>query len=134
MRICWLLLFFFSYTALNAQQGTLTGTVLDEKGAARESVTAQLISFSDSTKKLSSTTDKSGSFTIYNIPYGFYRLRLTYISLQAKTIDSLHFREERSDFNLADITLKPKQESSLQEIIIYAEKPLIQSKDGNITF
>ncbi len=134
MRICWLLLFFFSFTALNAQQGTLTGTVLDEKGAALESATAKLISFSDSTKRLSSTTDKSGSFTIYNIPYGYYRLRLTYISLQPKTIDSLHFRDERSDFNLADIVLKPKQESSLEEIIIYAEKPLIQSKDGNITF
>ncbi|MDQ6609019.1 MAG: hypothetical protein M3Y85_04280, partial [Bacteroidota bacterium] len=43
-------------------------------------------------------------------------------------------RADRSDFNLADIVLKPKTNNSLDEIIIYAEKPLIQSKDGNITF
>lgn len=134
MRICWLLLCFFFYSALNAQQGTLTGTVLDEKGGALESTTAQLISFTDSTQKLTTTTDKSGSFTIYNIPYGYYRLRLSYISLQTKTIDSLYFREERFDFNLPDLVLKPKVQNDLDEIIIYAEKPLIQSREGNITF
>src|SRR5204862_956098 len=37
-------------------------------------------------------------------------------------------------FNLTDITLKPTSAENLGEVIIYAEKPLIQSKDGNITF
>jgi hypothetical protein len=134
MRICWLLLIFFFHFTLHAQQGTLTGTVVDDKGKALESATAQLIFFTDSSKVLTTTTDKSGAFTIYNIPYGYYKLRLTYISLQPKTIDSLYFREERSDFNLPEIGLKPKQESNLDEIIIYAEKPLIQSREGNITF
>ncbi|RYF82556.1 MAG: TonB-dependent receptor [Chitinophagaceae bacterium] len=133
MRICWLLVVLFTHAVLHAQQGTLTGTVLDEKGKALESATAQLISFTDSLNSLSAGTDKSGSFTIFSIPYGYYKLRVSYVGLQPVTIDSIYFRAERFDFNLNEITLKPKQ-SDLDEIIIYAEKPLIQSKDGNITF
>ncbi|HEY0039420.1 MAG TPA: TonB-dependent receptor [Flavisolibacter sp.] len=134
MRICWLLIFtFFTITAFT-QQGTLSGTVLDEKGKGLESVTAQLISVPDSNSKLTATTDKTGAFTIYNIPYGYYKLRISYVGLQTKTLDSLHFRTERSDFNLNEIVLNPKVQNDLEEIIIYAEKPLIQSKDGNITF
>jgi hypothetical protein len=49
-------------------------------------------------------------------------------------MDSIHFRTERFDFNLNDLVLKHANESKMEEIIIYAEKPLIQSKDGNITF
>lgn len=134
MRFGLLLIFQFLFLHLWAQQGTITGTVVDEKGKALENATVQLTALSDSTNKRTVTTDKTGAFSIFDIPYGYYRLRLTYISLQPKTIDSLHLRPERYDFNLNDITLQPKQESSLDEIIIYAEKPLIQSKDGNITF
>ncbi|HVF81654.1 MAG TPA: outer membrane beta-barrel protein, partial [Flavisolibacter sp.] len=134
MRIYWLLLFIFFQLFVHAQSGTVAGTVVDEKGRALESVTVQLIAFSDSTNKKNTLTDKSGSFLITDIPFGYYKLRLSYISLQSTTIDSMHFRAERADFNLADILLKPRQQNNLDEIIIYAEKPLIQSKDGNITF
>jgi len=134
MRISWLVFFLLTHFLLNAQQGTLTGTVTDEKGKALESATAQLISFTDSTNKLTTITDKSGSFTIYNIPFGYYRLRVSYISLQQLAIDSLYFRAERNDFALNELVLKPRQQNDLEEIVIYAEKPLIQSKDGNITF
>jgi hypothetical protein len=134
MRIYWLLCFTLLNCFVQAQNGTLTGTVLDDKGKALENATIQLVSFSDSANKINSLTDKSGLFNIANIPFGYYKLRLSYISLQSTTIDSIYFRPERADFNLADIVLKPKQQNNLDEIIIYAEKPLIQSKDGNITF
>ncbi|HEX8316093.1 MAG TPA: carboxypeptidase regulatory-like domain-containing protein, partial [Flavisolibacter sp.] len=134
MRIRWLLFFVLLYTSLAGQQGTLAGTVVDEKGKALEGSTVQLIPFTDSAGKISTSSDKTGFFTLHHIPYGYYRLRLSYVSLQPMTIDSLHFRADRSDFNLNEIVLKAKQQNDLDEIIIYAEKPLIQSKDGNITF
>ncbi|HUC79640.1 MAG TPA: carboxypeptidase-like regulatory domain-containing protein, partial [Flavisolibacter sp.] len=134
MRIGLLVIFQLLLLQLTAQQGTLTGTAVDEKGNALENATVQLIPLLDSTNKKSVSTDKSGAFTIFNIPYGYHRLRVTYVSLQAKIIDSLYFRPERYDFNLNEIVLQPPQQGGLDEIIIFAEKPLIQTKDGNITF
>jgi hypothetical protein len=38
------------------------------------------------------------------------------------------------DFNLNDLVLRPAGSQDLGEVVIYAEKPLIESRDGNITF
>ena len=54
--------------------------------------------------------------------------------MQNLTLDSIHLRQERFDFNLNDVLMKPNVNQQLEEVIVYAEKPLIQSKDGNITF
>jgi outer membrane receptor protein involved in Fe transport len=119
---------------VQAQTGTVTGTVWDEKGKALENATVQLLSAADSNYKKTTVTDKSGMFFISDIFFGYYKIRLSYVGLQSITVDSIFFRTERADFNLTDIILKPQQLANLKEIIIYSEKPLIQTKDGNITF
>lgn len=134
MRFRWLAFSFLLSMAAMAQQGTLNGTVLDEKGKALENATVQLSPLADSLRLISVATTKDGSFSFETIAFGYYRLRISYVGLQAMLIDSLYFRAERFDLNLNDVVLKPKPESGLEEIIIYAEKPLIQSRDGNITF
>lgn len=134
MRSRWLLVFLFLARFAVAQQGTLSGNVLDERNKALENATLQLTPFADSAGKLTASADKNGSFAFFNLPFGYYKLRVTYVGLQPIVLDSLFFRAERFDFHLGDLTLKPKSESDLDEIIIYAEKPLIQSKEGNITF
>jgi hypothetical protein len=114
--------------------GVITGSVMDEKKKALAGATVTLIPLADTMRRTTALTDADGSFTITSIPFGYHQMRISYVGLQAYIIDSIHFREERFDFNLNDIVLKPRSESDLQEIIVYAEKPLIQSKDGNITF
>jgi hypothetical protein len=118
----------------NTSPGILTGNVLDEKKKALEGVSVQLISLTDTTIQKTTSTDNTGFFTINDIAFGHYRLRLSFVGLQVKVIDSLFFRAERFDFNLNDITLVPKASNNLEEVVIYTEKPLIESKDGNITF
>lgn len=112
------------------------GTVLDEKSKALESATVQLINLKDSQKQQTVLTDKDGWFQISNIAFGYYRLKVSYIGFHTLTIDSIYFRAERYDFNLNDVVLQPNISDSgtLEQVIIYAEKPLIQTKDGNITF
>ena len=40
-------------------------------------------------------------------------------------MDSIHFRQERFDFNLDEIILLPKSSSqNMNEVVVYAEKPL----------
>ncbi len=119
---------------LKAQQGILSGSVLDEKSNALEGASVQLQPFTDSTKKVTIATDKNGLFFFDDLPFDFYRLHVSYVGLVSVTIDSIHIRSERSDFFLGDLILKQATAGKMQEIIVYAEKPLIQSKDGNITF
>ena len=114
--------------------GILIGNVMDEKNKALEGATVQLSSLSDSTNRRSVSTDKTGHFNFQGIAFGYYKATVSYIGLQSLTLDSIHFRAERYDFNLTDIILKPRNTDNLEVVVVYAEKPLIQSKDGNITF
>ncbi len=47
-------------------------------------------------------------------------------------VDSIVIRQDHVDINLGIVSLKPAS-TEMQTIMIYAEKPLIQTKDGNIT-
>ena len=112
------------------------GNVLDEKKKALESATVQLSGLKDSLQKKTVLTDKDGGFQISNIPFGYYSLKISFVGFNTLTIDSIYLRAERYDFNMSDITLLPRSSDSntMDQVIIYAERPLIQSKDGNITF
>ncbi len=133
------LLIFFSLLGfeLFAQEnpGLIVGSVLDEKSRALEGATVQLTSIADSLQSRMVLTDPNGSFRMAGIPFGYYWLKVSYVGYTTMRFDSIYFREDRYDFNMHDIVLNSQNDSSkMEEIIIYAEKPLIQSKDGNITF
>ncbi len=132
---------FFGFLLLSFQAhsqtgslGVLTGDVFDERKKALQGATIQLISLQDSGNRKSILTDKNGSFSFNNIPFGFHKIQISFVGFQSLTIDSVHFRAERFDFNLNDITLRAKTTENLDEVVVYTEKPLIQSKEGNITF
>src|SRR5687768_9742134 len=134
--LCGLLIVFYcsKICAQTSHPGIIMGNVVDEKTRGLEGATIQLINATDSGFLRSVISDKDGAFEIGQIPFGYYRLRVSYTGMKQLVIDSLHFRAERFDFNLNDVILKPNSSEQLEEVIIYLEKPLIQSKDGNITF
>lgn len=114
--------------------GLLTGNIMDSRNKALEGATVRLVAMKDTLQVFTQLTDKSGEFRFGGIGFGYYRVSVSYVGFQTMNIDSIHFRADRSDFNLADIQLKPKTSETLEDVVIYAEKPLVQSKDGNITF
>lgn len=124
---------FYSFSQGN-DPGVLTGNVLDQAKKAMQGVTVVLTSLKDTTRQTTTQTTKDGDFQFEKIAFGHYRLRFSSAGMQHIILDSIYFRQERYDFNLNDIVMKPSNTEQLQEVIIYAEKPLIQSKDGNITF
>src|SRR6476661_9311503 len=134
----WVLLIFIAgflnSWAQEKNGGILTGAVLDEQNKALGGATVQLLSFRDTFNSKTVLTGANGNFEMNNIPFGFYKLKISYTGLQTVVLDSIYFRMERFDFNLNDIILKPNEASGLDVVILYAEKTLIQSKDGNITF
>jgi hypothetical protein len=136
--LSYLLLFLLLSLTVFAQEknlsGLLIGNVMDDKSKALEGASVQLVSLHDTLRKQSVTSDKTGQFSFSGIAFGYYKLSISYVGMQPLSIDSIYFRAERYDFNLPDIILKPRTTDNLETVVIYAEKPLIQSKDGNITF
>jgi outer membrane receptor protein involved in Fe transport len=78
-------------------------------------------------------SDETGDFTFSLLPKGFYRITITAVGFSSISIDSIHIRSERLDFNLGDILLAAPGKN-LSAVIVYAEKPLFENKDGKITF
>ncbi len=131
-----LMLILLSGTRGSAQQtgGLIAGNVLDEKSKAIEAATVMMINMDDSTQAINTFTDHSGQFILNPATPGYYRLRITHTGLQPLQIDSIWLRAGRMDFQLSDLVLRPAQSTNLGAVVIYSEKPLIQSSDGNITF
>ncbi|OJW58949.1 MAG: hypothetical protein BGO55_19780 [Sphingobacteriales bacterium 50-39] len=126
-------------TQLSAQRGSgsggiITGNVLEEaNGKAVVSATVELICPAEPSKGRSTTTNSSGEFSFSDLDMGVYQLRVSMIGFNTLSIDSIRLRPERSDFSLNDLKLSPKT-TEMQAAVVYAEKPLVQSKNGNITF
>ena len=114
--------------------GVIAGNLIDGSKKALAGANIDLIILSDTTHQNTIATDKNGIFLFNDLPYGYYRLRFRSFGMQSLIMDSIYLRKERYDFNLNDIVMKSTDGIQLNEVIIYAEKPLIESKDGNITF
>ena len=113
--------------------GIISGNLLDSSNSnAIANASVQLIQIGTVTK-IARITDKNGEFSFNDLPFGYYSLNISFVGYASLKIDSINVRAERADFNLADIRLSTNL-IDLQSVIIYVEKPLIQSKDGNITF
>jgi len=114
--------------------GLLIGNVVDAvSGKAVFGATVTANSFSDTIKKNIQATDKNGSFEIDKLSLGYYKLIVKALGYKTFTLDSIYLRTERTDFNLGDLKISPAS-TDLDEVVVYAEKPLIENKDGKIIY
>ena len=114
--------------------GLIIGNVIDPAtNKAVDAITVTARDFSDSSIRRTTVTDKNGGFEMDRIPFGLYSVKFSGVGYATLTIDSIRMRAERFDFNLGDIKLSRKA-SELSEVVVFAEKPLIENKDGKITF
>jgi ferric enterobactin receptor len=139
VKRCFIFLCFFIGLQANAQptakhSGLLTGNVLsaaDNKPIVK--ATIQAVYYKDSSFAKQELTTNNGEFEFDQLPFGWLQLRITAIGFASLTIDSIHLRQDRFDFNLGDIKLKVAAKE-LAEVVVYAEKPLLENKDGKIIF
>ncbi len=114
--------------------GLIIGNVLDAQTVKPLSfATIQLKKASDSIPITQVISDKNGAFECINLPFGYYSLKVSMVGYATLQMDSIFLREERYDFNLGDVKLSLSS-GSISEIIVYAEKPLIENKDDKIIF
>jgi hypothetical protein len=133
------LFFFFFSEAIFAQStksatGLVIGSILDaDNSKAIEGAGILMLLLSDTTNPHNRLSLKNGEFIFDKLPFGYYRLQVTALGYTTLIIDSIYIRSERFDFDLNDIRLS-RNSKIMNEIIVYAEKPLIENKDGKIIF
>ncbi len=114
--------------------GLVIGSILDadnSKAIRDAGITIMLLS--DTSLRATQLSNTNGEFILDKLRFGYYRLRVTAVGYSSIVIDSIHIRAERFDFDLNDIKLN-KNAAMLNEVIVFAEKPLIENKDGKIIF
>ncbi|MEO6251908.1 MAG: outer membrane beta-barrel protein [Ferruginibacter sp.] len=139
MRYTFFYLLLFFSASVSAQNtnpfpGLVIGTIIDaDNSKAVSGATISLSSLSDSLYTRTESSLNNGEFIFDKLPFGYYRLQISMTGYNNMVIDSIHLRQERFDFDLNDIRLN-KNSALLTEVVIYAEKPLIENKDGKIIF
>jgi ferric enterobactin receptor len=138
-----LVVFIFSCICLRAQPasqnekpqpGIIIGNVLEARtGKPIPFANLGLWRIEDPAHPLNTITDKNGAFVFEQLPLGYYRLKVQVLGFATLHLDSIYLRAERFDFNLGDIRLNDSA-SSLNEVIVYAEKPLIENRDDKLTY
>jgi hypothetical protein len=114
--------------------GLIIGNVLDAGTSKPLSFASiQLKKMSDTVVTVQVVSDKNGAFECLNLSFGYYKLKASMVGYADLQIDSIYLREERYDFNLGDVKLNISGAAS-SEVIVYAEKPLIENKDDKIIF
>ena len=114
--------------------GIIIGNVLDNENARSiAAATVTLTKITDSTITKTIISAKDGSFLFEKLAYGYYRLQLSMVGYNNLRLDSIYIRAERFDFDLNEIKLHRKS-TDMDEVVVYAEKPLIENKDGKIVF
>ncbi len=137
MRFLMFLILCLGFTSVRAQvtfRGSISGNLMDEQFKALEGASVRLSPINDSTQLVTGQTSNNGGFEFPDLVPGYYRLKFSYTGLQNLVIDSILIKEEKKDILLNDLVLHPATAALLDEVVIYVEKPLIQTKDGNITF
>ncbi len=120
--------------ASKAVQGVIIGSLLDtENGKALAGASVSISRLSDSAYTDNTVTVKDGAFIFDHLPFGYYRLQFSMTGYAGLTLDSIYIRADRYDFDLNDIKLN-RNATTMNAVVVYAEKPLIESKDGKITF
>jgi hypothetical protein len=105
----------------------------EANGRAVTGATVELLVFGDAAKGRTTTTNGNGEFSFSNLEIGVYQLKISNVGFNTLTIDSIRLRPERNDFSLNDLKLTSKS-TEMTAAVVYAEKPLVQSKGGNLTF
>ena len=114
--------------------GTIVGNIVDiQSEKPIPFATLHLLPKSDSAKKITQVADKNGSFDFEKVPYGYYRLTIQATGFANYILDSIYVREDKSDFNLNELKMKIVT-SDLNEVVVYAEKPLIENRDGKLIY
>lgn len=124
-----------------APAGSVSGLVVDAAQQPLAGANIRLVFQTDTLRSKASTglvknkqTGKNGEFSFEDLPDGNYVLWISATGYRTTRLDSLRIDPQRRSFSLGNIPLGLSGSAQLDSVVIVADRSLIQSKDGNISF
>ena len=114
--------------------GKITGTVIDS--VTKKPVDYATISLFKSGLKTPINgvlTDPNGKYRFDNIKGGSYKLVISFIGYQTKTIDPITTDASKPDANMGNLVLSPSARS-LKEVQVVGQQALIENKIDKIVY
>ncbi|MBC5772874.1 TonB-dependent receptor [Pontibacter sp. KCTC 32443] len=106
----------------------ISGVVVDaDSKNAVEFATVAMISVSTGKPIDGTMADEKGRFTLSKVAAGKYRLLVSFIGYQQKTLSDFTISSDSEDLNLGTITLESNAQK-LNEVVVTGEKPLVEEK------
>ncbi|MFD1142380.1 TonB-dependent receptor domain-containing protein [Larkinella insperata] len=112
----------------------ISGTVMDAaQNKPVEFATVALLN--PKTEKIigGTTTSESGKFTISGVDEGTYRIVISFIGFENKTINNVNVGPEGGEVALGIVQMQTDSRT-LNEVVVTAEKPLVEDKDDRIVY
>ena len=97
------------------------------------SVNLQLTDMSDTGRRFTVVSDATGEFRFSGLSDGFYSLLASHVGYGSLRIDSIRVNADRPTAVLQPID-PASFTKGVEAIVIFARRPLIEQKDGNIVF
>lgn len=122
-----MLLPFFAFSQV--RDGSIEGTIISTSNNLEvQGASIELLYYPSLMVWGTQVSDKTGFFSFDSLPSGYFQLRISAIGQNFLKVDSLHLYDERRLINLGEL-LMGINSTELETVVIYAEKPLIQTKE-----
>lgn len=116
--------------AQSSNSGTIKGTVLDKtSNVPLENASVRVIKFEDSTLLKGTSTDKEGKFSIEDVPFGLYTVKINYVGYIFAVAKNVTISSEKKLINFGTILLEQSSELS-DEINVVEEAPAMTFENG----
>ena len=118
----------------SGEKGTIRGKVVEEIG--RLPIPYAVVSVTEANTELPTATfqtDENGNFKFQNLKDGIYKVKVSFVGFSAFIIGDIYITPTEQDKNLGTVKLAQSQ-SSLAEVVITGEKPLIETDGDMITY
>jgi ferric enterobactin receptor len=113
--------------------GKISGTVTEkESGKPIEFANIALYETGSTKPSDGTVTDEKGNFKLKDIKNGSYKVTVTFIGFQTKTLDSLEITDKKTSVDLGKISLEAGK--NLKEVEVVEEKPLIETKIDKLIY
>lgn len=80
-----------------------------------------------------SIADEHGSFSIVNLAFGSYKVSVTFLGYEEKTIDSINLNKNKTSYNLGSIYLSSSTHA-LEGVTVTGDKPVIENKIDKVVY